>query len=269
SGYTPVQSRTRIFLPPEIKKTFMDAINYAIFCRLLFFFNSEWGKTMQDKIYPNYTAKGSASQMLFFESTIGVGIKDVFMNTKTPFIRQNLNIAELTNRLIRVMGDRKFEYALDDIQRTFDAFKPSAYPKVYEMIQTTVTGWLMSKNSNSSVTSNTNLVEEIIVMPPEKEIILPYVEAFLDLYDAMATKLKITNWRSKENCAFVKLYEINGSTLGYYENRTIHFNMYPYNETDIQNFINEMKSIETPQSFEEASSKIWVDWFKYSYPART
>lgn len=268
-GYTPVQTRTRINMPPAIKKEFETAIIYAMYIYIL---NGRglWGDI------PNYYSKESVSQLRF-----GVGKgkptteTDILLYTDFKYKNKVMpKMAVLLNEAMSIMGNKKFADVTSDIDRMFSKYT-TGNPTLDFLIKQSASSWLSTKNSK---------VEETVVLTVTKEI-----EYKRDRVDKITAKI-FTAWygelwkywsmikvtRKNLKNPIIDVIRSEEPISGIYEisKNTIVININNIQIGDIIEVVAKIKSadISDLQStlFKPLkNNRLWTRYFSYGFPACT
>lgn len=144
-GYTPVQTRTRINIPPEVEADFKKVAIYTTFVTMV----REVYKGHRSYALDHMDSNSDANQLVFAIYNI-----DFFYNTAeegsflkyTSFFGQP-TIVKIINDCINVMGSELYKDKKEDVDPIINAYS-SPYPVINNMVKAIIIRWLSNKNTS-------------------------------------------------------------------------------------------------------------------------
>ncbi len=298
-GYTPVQTRTRINMPKNVKEQFEKVLVYAAFAKSLLKVSLD--DDVRKWVYPNYDSKGNASSLTKYSSEYNIGMNP-YLSLIFQFVNFDLfevgrytrdNITQYTNQLIKELGDDDPREAKikKRLEKKVDTFNLSKYPFIQIRAATLLLEWISTKNiiecgakknekrdkknkkrkkeDSSSEESSDDDKEEI-----DQEI-TPYVEIFAKVFVEKAINSKIVGWTSQS----LKIVEANSNGVskgaaGYFSlsNKSLHIVTKLWSKEQRKEFVKAIYNIESEEQLSKLTSKESSRWhsnFAYIFPSST
>jgi len=273
-GYTPVQTRTRIKIPPGDKDDFSSAAYCTGFVSLL----SEMEKGRRLDILDHIKSRGDARQLRFIVYSI-VGVKpterELFKYGKiypnTPCM------AQIINECIDVMQDSVLNiHITNQIDALLKKYS-TGYPTVDFMISAVVYAWLTPKNQHLEKEREEKKKkkgavevggdEEITEPDPERQpLVKKWVSTYLDIAEG-----NIDGFKRKKRA---KIQAVNStkSAPGWFDpnTKTVYINTNRWSKKDfvqIQKELAKKSAVGLDETLK--SNKIWNDYFAFTFPAAT
>ena len=143
SGYTPLQSRTRIRMDPAIEKQFRHAMLFCIYISQLFAYS-----TLRKSDLDHYNSKASVDQLRFTTYKFTDDwLQTVDANNICKYYPQKgISLAELLNECMTILGTDRLNSVTD---KKIDALldrHASGYTFADNLLTKVVVGWLQNKN---------------------------------------------------------------------------------------------------------------------------
>ena len=268
-GYTPIQTRTRLNMPPDVKAQFETVVLYACF---IYFLDSFYNRRTDERIR-NQNSKGDANQLRFS------GVMDI-ANLKhadagsivlgVPIDGQD-TMAELINKCISVMGTDTYQVAKPKITKVLATYKTRS-AQINTQITDLVDRWLKNKNQISAdyASIQKTIAEKAkpaTMADPETQRI---VELWIDTYWKTAISANIKGYSGAP--PKVKAMEIDRAVDGLYFQSSHHI------EINIKNWTAATRK-ELISAFKKkdyvklgvtlANNYIWKFFFSRAFPATT
>lgn len=291
-GYTPVQTRTKISMPPEQWRKFQNIIDFSIFALIVY--KVSHNKYAINTYYKQYSSGANVSQLesenkqlrLYFKNYI-LWRPEIFNHMDfNMWKRSEMSVMEIeksslnntilayTNLLIKELGTEdnpnnpRVKQKLEDFVENLEIF-PS-FPYLDEHVKKLLLGWIMNKNSSKPVENNIIVVN----VPPDvdDEELEPYIRIWIQTYSDMVHQYNITHWGvDNVNSIHVIKSSEKKNALGWFSpnNNGMYINTIRYTEFDRKNFKILIKHIKDPSEFRFIKNKIWSMLFSYSFPAST
>ena len=295
-GYTPVQTRTKIDLAPEVENDFKTVAIYTVFLKGI----DELVNGMTSKSYfiDNYYSKAPAIQLHFTEYDIfSFNLKSYNQPSfvkYTPFMGQP-TIVNLINQCINIIGDEPLTMHLTEVSDLINETYKSPYENVNQMVKNIVFGWLGNKNATwtppktvtkkvtkftkkttkqteESEKSKEEIEEEEIkpdVPDPEFQKI---ISIWVDLWWDMAKKSNIKGYGGKIPGVVVASSEKNKTASGFFDplKNNIFINTLFWSKRDRNNLLKAIKKNNYEiLSAELKNNKVWNEFFAYQFPCAT
>lgn len=290
-GYTPVQTRTKINMPPLQWRKFNDILEFSILGRILhnsFDRNSDF---ILNFIYPEYTSEADAQQLKSTNKSFEQ-ITDIYNIRKKYFYYLDLNIwrrsemslqeigrssvnntvQAFTNLLINELGSDfpKNPIVKLRIKNFIDRLDVSPFEFFERTIKKLLEGWIMYKNSDKS--SNSVGLSAIANIPDEDDPELyPYIRIWINTYCDIAIKENINLWTIDSINEIRVIKSSSNNASGWYSPQTknITINTIFFRENERTDFINKIKSINHPSEFRIIDNPIYKRIFGYKFPSST
>jgi hypothetical protein len=284
-GYTPVQTRTRINMPKEVKEQFKKVLVYAAFVKAMSVIIDEnkylyW--------YWDYSSHASASQLkrysrIYTDNLDNNTASNILTAVNFDLFEVNkyteINLIHYTNKLIAFVGNEgptsaKMEKKIDEY---IESFNLSRYQEVKILGSKLLKGWIMSKNKDISEAikvekGNVGKVED-------DKIITPYVKIFLDIFVNKAIKSGINGWNDKSlnlasTSAVINTTANLKNASGYFSHNTksIHINTYSWDKKNIRDLVAVIKKVKNGEDLSQintSQSEKWYECFSLIYPSTT
>jgi len=215
-GYTPVQTRTRINMPPEVTADFKRAATYTAFITML----REVSKGNRYYALNHMTSGADATQLRFTPYNVddfqSVADEGSFLKYTSFFGQPTL--ASLINKCIDVMLNEQYKDKIAEVATVLVYTSP--YPEVNAMVTSIITKWLDSKNKDHKPpptergkVKHKKGKEYIWVSPSEvpdepDPDVEPFAQAYIQTYWKLAVESKIVGYVSR-NYANITKYELH------------------------------------------------------------
>lgn len=271
-GYTPVQTRTRITLAPEVTNDFRQIAMYAAYLTMV----REVGAGRLLYALPHLLSTASASQLLFqtawmnHRDDLKIYDESTFL-LYVKFLDQP-TLAHVINECIAVMGERPYNVAFDDIQKVLGRLITVKDDILKTNLWNIVEKWLRPKNADSKLVKTPKGKT-----PDQKDIPEVYFEKiikrFIDTFWSIAKSSQISGFEGRPPTTKVVFSYKERSKKGFYDpsTKSITINTYLWEveikkdlETIFKNGAN-VDQIETVLK----KNKIWTDFFGYQFPSST
>jgi hypothetical protein len=298
-GYTPVQTRTRINMPKEVKEQFEKVLVYAAFVKTM---SIVINNPLKQYWYPNYESHTAASQLKTYNriypsysisrasNTLMEVNFDLFEVNKYSY-GNNLNF--YTNQLIDFVGNEDPTKIAGKIEQHVKSFNLSRYPEVENLGAQLLKGWIKSKNKNISKAIKDEKKKQEKIKKGEKlteeeeesgkveddKIMTPYVKIFVDIFVDKAIKSEINGWNDKSlnlnlTSAVIDTTAHQKNSLGYFDHGTksLHINTYRWDKKDSVNIVNTIKKVKNGEDLSQitsSQSEKWYEYFSLIYPSTT
>jgi hypothetical protein len=286
-GYTPIQSRTRINMPKEVKKQFEIVLNYIVFVKLMYDLvkniagpinNLQW-------IYQNLYSRGSAGQLKRQEWSVINGVDYKKDNGGLFFNYLNFNLLEdliysdrntlvnLTNKAIDIISDRSLDESAEirkNFNKELNTFNFSKFPEVEYLGKTLVTTWIKYKNYKPPKEQKQTILQSEEEEEVEELIIDLYVQIWIKLFIKFAIESNINGW-NKNTVKNVKV--VNNSRKkdnpGYFidSSKIIYINTIMWTENEKLELINNVRRVKSEFDFQNVNSNRWKQYFSFRFPA--
>jgi hypothetical protein len=292
-GYTPVQTRTKISMPPEQWRKFQDILDFSIFALIVCSFNRS--PHTIGSYYTQYNSKANVGQLENQNRPLKEDFRRAILWKTEIFNHMDLNMwkrSEMTvieiekssinntmlaytNLLIKELGTEdnpnnpQVKQKLEDFVENLEILP--LFPYLDKYTKQFLLGWIMSKNSNNPV-DNSNVT--VIEHPPDvdDEELEPYIRIWIETYSDMAYQYNITHWGvdNVNNIHVIKSSK-KKNALGWFSpgNNNMYINTVRYTQFDRDNFKILINHIKEPSEFRFIRNKIWSMLFSYSFPAST
>lgn len=276
-GYTPVQTRTRINMAPEVLEEFEKVIRYSIFIGLVVI-----DTTNSVHIIPNSYSTASASQLKFHDLNMPNSFTrdtDIILYTPISYTHNGSiivipSIGSMINSCIDIMMSKKYDEV--SIQITEFLNRSISHEILRTEISYIITKWLSLKNSaQEPIVTEKVTKSQLEDLKKGVKVDSATASIFITWFDELFKywkKAKI--YHTLKQLPKIEVMESVGSYAGVY---------YPYNNTIVVNLLNvEMKDIEEIVSkikkadtsdlqntlFDHLKkNKVWNTYFAYSFPA--
>lgn len=279
-GYTPVQTRTRITLPPEVEKDFVKVAVYCCFAMALMGMSNGTIHVVID----HEDSNASAEQLKFSNYDIMQShtYTDFPSFIKYTSINGQPTVAQLINSCIDIMKDKKYEQVQKKIDDELAKYK-SGSDWVDENVRKVVIKWLKPKNTRLQPTKSVEIKGKIIKDPskvPDEPVTGKFAQLFTSWYEVYwdtwrdAKILKVT---SKSMPSIKVVYSVKDrDKAGWYSgvNNTITINTYSIDDDDQEAVLKLMRiadlsDLQNTLVKPLSSNKLWTHYFAYQFPAST
>jgi hypothetical protein len=275
-GYTPVQTRTKIRLAPQVEQDFSAVAVVLMFLAALREFVVSYARNLLD----HSLSTADARQLKFTTRVItrpqGETTPDFL---KYVQLAGQPTVAVLINECIDIMGTRRYEEARAEVQKVLDAYK-TPYALVNERVRAVARTWLSTKNANISAKEKEADEEHrrlaskgaALVEYESKPdgIMQPVVERWVSTYWQLAQAQKVVGYERPVPRASAVVSEMPAS--GWYApgEHSISLNT-RYAATRDRQQLAKVLSSGTLDDFETTlkQNALWNSGFAYSFPSST
>lgn len=273
-GYTPVQTRTRITLAPQVVNDFKLVALYAVYLTMV----REVAVGRLTYALPHIDSTASASQLLFQTAVLTTfsNLKDFDESTFLLYVNflNQPTLANVINECIKVMGDRPYKVAFGDIQNVLGKMITTTDSKLKTNLFSIVERWLKPKNAGAKLVKTPKGGGKT---PDQKDIPEPYFESimnsFVDKYWSIAKSSNIKGYSGHFPKVRVVFSYKERTKKGFYDPQTKSVTINTYNwETGARKEFEEiLKKGLTVDKIETTlkKNKIWNDYFGYQFPSST
>lgn len=280
-GYTPVQTRTRVNMPPEEKKKFEQILDFVVFVTLLQNIKNDLNRW--NWIYDNINSRGSATQLMkIVRSRIEYPASNAygyFMRTNFDRWEKDLSsektMAWYTNKLIEeVKSDDPTDPPVEKrIRNKINSFDLSPFPIVQKLAKDVLWKWISVKNKGQKKSGEKIEHRDVKPDEPDKELDA-YFRLWLETYQDVAIKSDIKGWTKDtiKKILVTKSDENEFIFSGQYRRtgKIIEINTYTIEKTDRAAFKNFIKSVKSASDFNDLKgNSVWDDYFRYKFPCST
>ena len=308
-GYTPVQTRTKIIMPPEQKNEFETALGYTIFVKSLHLFNKE--RKHYYWIYPNIDSTATAAQIKFNTIHYTIEYGRLFQpytittedkksnNISYYFLRAHITlyrtsqrddippttISNITNLAIDKLGARKMSTKIEGSRvkntKVYDELKlylkkivNTGFPEVDKLVIKVVISWLWKKNRSLKEEVSITKEKPKIKIHQKDLVFTPIITLWLKTFQEIAIEQKIVGYnKGTIDDIYVEKNEEESNISGWYDpnNKSITINTYNWGPKDRKILTTLLKTIKNVYDFEDFKNKstIWKRFFTIKYPSAT
>ena len=284
-SYTPVQTRTRLNLPPQVKIAFEDAINSAIFVACL----TAVLKPNYRRLIQHVDSKSDLRQLTFTKynfDTLTSQDKGISSYVLYYNFDGQLTVAELFNECMNIMGTEQFTTEIhnkivDHIRKRYVTSRNVVNNVIY-----LITGWLRNKNQHlieipvakKGIPKRAKGVKEVEV---EKEEIekdkdaKKYIEPWITTYIEIARKIGIYGYTTEGMIKKIKVVMAEGGGSGWYTHKdksiTVNTIMYPPGNQARKKLFDVISTEKDPLVIRQKlkDNAMWEQFFDYRFPAST
>jgi len=254
-AYTPVQTRTRINMPPNQQKKFNQFILKSLYKAILAKISRGTLNIDPNTAIQNFTSTASLGQMLFNRAEWQG--KDNLSHFMVHY--GNPSIQQLIAESYKIMGDNK----------TFDQVKPEIERKLKSLTNdedlcATVCAWLDGKNTDNETPYRTTTKKSEENMEHRK-IVSDSLAKLVGLFWSIGTDLGINGISGKSPKLSIK--EMQGSTLGAYSPRSHSISL--NSEVLYKYYSKFIETLETQKIQLIQETRIYSDLLSMSHPAST
>lgn len=270
-GYTPVQTRTRITLAPQVVNDFKLVAMYAVYLTMV----REVAAGRLTYALPHIDSTASASQLSFQTASLTTFniLKDFDESTFLLYVNflDQPTLANVINSCINVMGDRPYQVAFADIQKVLGKLITTKDSKLKIGLFSIVERWLRPKNAGAKLVKTPKGGKT----PDQQDIPEPYFETilnkFVDKYWSIAKSSNIKGYSGYFPKVKVVFSYKERTKKGFYDPQTKSITINTYNwETGARKEFEEiLKKGLTVDKIETSlkKNKIWNDYFGYQFPS--
>lgn len=283
-AYTPVQTRTRINLAPDVEASFTEMMYNAVFLRAL----SELAlRNKSDSIFPNLSSRAEAAQIKFthyanipYFSPSGIFLYHKYNNQRPIYSVVN----ELIDKIDGKKGDSA--QAVSIIEKELAQIYPSAASYGNITIRSAIMLWFENKNppavkkSKSPVTAKKSAKKKknssvvAMTLTTDQRTLEKYLQILVNVYWTIGKNMHIKGMSNNDapQLKFHDFSEENEAISGVY-NSGIHelwLNVDRFTPKETK-MINSALSSNNPDEILGMSNKsqLWKSFFSYRFPSST
>lgn len=284
-AYTPVQTRTRINLAPDVEASFKEILYDAVFARSVI---AVYNLKKTDSVFPNYTSRTQAAQIkftssanVFYFSAPGIFLYHKFNGQPQVSAVVNTIIDHLGN----IQGDSKEARAI--IDKELNKAYPGEEP-INKRLRNVIRSWFVTKNppvvkqapvfakkitKGQSKGKSKGKATTILQLPTEYKQLETYFQTMAKIYWNIGKEIGIKGMTGDAPTAvFRDFSEEDVSVSGVYSSKdhTILLNVIRFSPNDVK-LINEAFESKNQNSILALSDKsaVWKKVFSYRFPSST
>jgi hypothetical protein len=279
-GYTPVQTRTKVRLAPQVEQDF----SVVAVCLMFFAALREFVVNHNTMLLDHTTSTGDARQLKFSMRVLARPQGETTADfLKYVSLAGQPTLVVLLNECIDVMGARTYDEAKLELAEVLRRYS-TPYLLVNDRVQQVARAWLMPKNTNISAKEKQADEEQrkksaqagksVRVMVEYEsspdEVMQPIVERWVSVYWRLAQAQKVTGYERPVPRAFAVVSEEPAS--GWYSpgEHSVTLNTVHATAKDRQQ-LSRVLARGTLDDFETTLKRnaLWNSGFSYSFPSST